>query len=109
MQRTKRSKKILYSSFAHDDDFGRTGAGKSTVLCKIGLESFKGKKGNFKHQAILGLLELKKFTDSKKLRDRSQRLNSTYVDGVINFSVHVFKNGIAAASVKSYLSGVIVM
>jgi predicted NACHT family NTPase len=44
---------------------GAPGAGKSTFLRKIGLESFKGKKGNFKHQAIPVLLELKKFTESK--------------------------------------------
>jgi predicted NACHT family NTPase len=44
---------------------GTPGAGKSTFLRKIGLESFKGKKGNFKHQAIPVLLELKKFTESK--------------------------------------------
>ena len=44
---------------------GAPGAGKSTFLRKIGLESFKGKKGNFKHQAIPVLLELKKFIESK--------------------------------------------
>jgi len=44
---------------------GAPGAGKSTFLRKIGLESFKGNKGNFKHQAIPVLLELKKFTESK--------------------------------------------
>ena len=46
---------------------GAPGAGKSTFLRKIGLESFKGKNGNFKHQAIPVLLELKnkKFTESK--------------------------------------------
>ena len=44
---------------------GAPGAGKSTFLRKIGLESFKGKKGNFKHQAIPVLLELKKFTENK--------------------------------------------
>ena len=44
---------------------GAPGAGKSTFLRKIGLESFKEKKGNFKHQAIPVLLELKKFTESK--------------------------------------------
>jgi hypothetical protein len=44
---------------------GAPGAGKSTFLRKIGLESFKGKKGYFKHQAIPVLLELKKFTESK--------------------------------------------
>ena len=44
---------------------GAPGAGKSTFLRKIGLESFKGKKGDFKHQAIPVLLELKKFTESK--------------------------------------------
>ena len=44
---------------------GAPRAGKSTFLRKIGLESFKGKKGDFKHQAIPVLLELKKFTESK--------------------------------------------
>ena len=44
---------------------GAPGSGKSTFLRKIGLESFKGKKGNFKHQAIPVLLELKKFTENK--------------------------------------------
>ncbi|WP_434684730.1 NACHT domain-containing protein [Pseudanabaena minima] len=44
---------------------GAPGAGKSTFLRKIGLESFKGKNGNFKHQAIPVLLELKKFTENK--------------------------------------------
>jgi GTPase SAR1 family protein len=44
---------------------GAPGAGKSTFLRKIGLESFKGKKGNFNHQLIPVFLELKKFTESK--------------------------------------------
>jgi predicted NACHT family NTPase len=46
---------------------GAAGAGKSTFLRKIGLESFKGKKGDFKHPTIPVLLELKnkKFTENK--------------------------------------------
>jgi predicted NACHT family NTPase len=44
---------------------GAPGAGKSTFLRKIGLECFKGKKSNFKHQTIPVLLELRNFTESK--------------------------------------------
>jgi len=44
---------------------GAPGAGKSTFLRKIGLESFKGKNGDFKHPTIPVLLELRKLTESK--------------------------------------------
>lgn len=40
---------------------GGPGAGKSTFLCRMGLEALKGKKGNFQHACIPVFIELKKF------------------------------------------------
>jgi hypothetical protein len=40
---------------------GGPGAGKSTFLRRIGLESLKGKKGKFQHACIPVFIELKKF------------------------------------------------
>ncbi|MGL5939839.1 MAG: NACHT domain-containing protein [Waterburya sp.] len=44
---------------------GAPGSGKSTFLRKIGLEAFKGKKGNYKHDCIPVFIELKKFTEAE--------------------------------------------
>ncbi|MGL6342027.1 MAG: NACHT domain-containing protein [Waterburya sp.] len=44
---------------------GAPGSGKSTFLRKIGLEAFKGKKGNYQHSCIPVVIELKKFTEAE--------------------------------------------
>ncbi|MHC5915647.1 MAG: NACHT domain-containing protein [Nostoc sp.] len=44
--------------------FGGPGAGKSTFLRKMGLETLKGKKGGFKHACIPVFIELKRFASS---------------------------------------------
>ncbi|RCJ42754.1 histidine kinase [Nostoc minutum NIES-26] len=43
---------------------GGPGAGKSTFLRKMGLETLKGKEGGIKHACIPVFLELKRFTSS---------------------------------------------
>ena len=42
---------------------GGPGVGKSTFLRKVGLETLKGKKGNFEHKCIPVFLELKRFRE----------------------------------------------
>ena len=44
---------------------GGPGVGKSTFLRKVGLESLKGKHGNFAHECIPVFLELKRFTEEQ--------------------------------------------
>ena len=44
---------------------GGPGVGKSTFLCKIGLEALKGENGSFEHKCIPVFLELKKFTEDQ--------------------------------------------
>lgn len=56
-------------SFANDTQylmvFGGPGIGKSTFLRKVGLETLKGNRGNYRHQVIPVFLELKKFKESE--------------------------------------------
>ena len=40
---------------------GNPGAGKSTFLRRVGLEALKGKEGEYKHELIPVMIELKKF------------------------------------------------
>ena len=44
---------------------GGPGIGKSTFLRKVGLETLKGKDGNFKHECIPVFLELKNFREDQ--------------------------------------------
>ena len=46
---------------------GGPGAGKSTFLRRLGLEALKGKEGQFQHECIPIMLELKQFLEEVKL------------------------------------------
>ncbi|MEB3151686.1 MAG: hypothetical protein VKL60_22045, partial [Sphaerospermopsis sp.] len=53
---------IIANQYAHLMILGQPGAGKSTFLRKIGLETLKGKSGQIQGEFIPVLLELKQFT-----------------------------------------------
>ncbi|MDM3853453.1 MAG: NACHT domain-containing protein, partial [Aphanizomenon gracile PMC649.10] len=61
----RRNGMTIANQYAHLMILGQPGAGKSTFLRKIGLETLKGNSGQIQNQYIPVLIELKQFTGNE--------------------------------------------
>jgi hypothetical protein len=74
---------------------GAPGSGKSTFLCKIGLEAFKNKKGQYSHGFLPVLIELKNIVNTDfTIKDKIvEEFNNCHFPLANEFVINAINNG----------------